>query len=163
MNDMTPAQTGSAAALPLSSAATDTPFRWLRSEIDRLFETFGRPGTAFRFGEFAPAPALDMTENDGSYRITVELPGMKDDDVDVSVADRVLTVSGEKRHDEERHEGGTLLSERRYGASTRSLRLPEDADPAQIDAHLKKGVLIVQVRKDENAAGRVRRIEVKKD
>jgi HSP20 family protein len=79
------------------------------------------------------------------------------------VADRVLTVAGEKRHDEERHEGGTLLSERRYGAFTRSLRLPEDADPAQIDAHFKKGVLIVQVRKDENAAGRVRRIEVKKD
>ncbi len=43
MNDMTPAQTGSAAALPLSSSATDTPFRWLRSEIDRLFETFAGP------------------------------------------------------------------------------------------------------------------------
>lgn len=163
MNDMTPAQTGSASELTRSPVTAESPFRWLRTEIDRLFDNFGRPATAFRFGEFAPSPALDMTEKDDSYRITAELPGMKDDDIEVSVAERVLTISGEKRHDEERHEGGTLLSERRYGAFTRSIRLPEDADPAEIEAYFKKGVLTVQVRKDENAASRVRRIDVKKD
>lgn len=62
-----------------------------------------------------------------------------------------------------RHEGGAPLRERRYGAFVRSVRLPEDADAAHVDARIKKEVLTVHIRKDENAASRVRRIEVKKD
>ena len=78
------------------------PMGWLRSEIDRLFDDFGRPGQSiFNFGNRAtlPVPALDMVEDEKAYRLTAELPGLKEDDVEISIADGVLTISGEKKEE----------------------------------------------------------------
>ncbi|MCG7349931.1 MULTISPECIES: Hsp20/alpha crystallin family protein [unclassified Sphingomonas] len=148
---------------PIKHAAIDgDPFHWLRSEVDRLFDIVGKPDATMT-SEVAPPLALDMIENDDTYRITAELPGMKDDDIEVTLANGVLTISGEKRHEEDRQIGGTLLSERRYGCFARDVRLPDDADPAHVEARIKKGVLTINLRKDEHAASRVRRVEVKKD
>ena len=148
---------------PIKHAAIDgDPFHWLRSEVDRLFDIVGKPDATMT-SEVAPPLALDLIENDDTYRITAELPGMKDDDIEVTLANGVLTISGEKRHEEDRQIGGTLLSERRYGCFARDVRLPDDADPAHVEARIKKGVLTINLRKDEHAASRVRRVEVKKD
>lgn len=158
MNELSPLATKA-----MTPAALDTPFRWLRSEIDRLFDDFGRPAlAAFRSGDEI-VPALDLEKTDKGYRLSAELPGLKDEDIEVSVDERVLTISGEKQHEEERHEGGVLMSERRYGKFSRSLRLPDDADPDKVEAHIKKGVLTVTIARDEQFPDRVRRIAVTRE
>lgn len=158
MNEMTPAT----APTPVP---TDTPLGWLRTEIDRLFDDFGRPArNLFNFGASAlgPIPALEMTEHDKAYRLTVELPGMKEEDVEVSVADGVLTISGEKREESERKDEGVLVSERRYGSFRRQLTIPSNVDPQAIAADFDKGVLAITLPKDTSAAERSRKIPIGK-
>ena len=82
MNELAPA--------PLKSppAPIDAPLGWLRSEIDRLFDDFRRPmRSVFNFGasEFGPIPAIEMSEHEKDYRLTAELPGLKDDDIEIDV------------------------------------------------------------------------------
>jgi HSP20 family protein len=140
----------------------DTPFGWLRTEIDRLFDDFGRPARSiFNFGQgFGPVPALEMSEKDKEYRLTAELPGLKEDDVEISVADGILTISGEKREEEDRKEDGMMLSERRYGAFERRITLPSDVKADAVAAEFKKGVLTITLPKDKNARDRARKIPV---
>lgn len=159
MNDLTPATT------PARPTQPGTPLGWLRTEIDRLFDDFGGPArNIFNFGAsaIAPIPALEMTDQDKEYRLTVELPGLKEADVDVSIADDVLTISGEKRDESERKDEGVLISERRYGAFRRQLTVPSDVDPAAIKANFDKGVLTVSLPKDAQAAQRTRKIPIGK-
>ncbi|WP_423605406.1 Hsp20/alpha crystallin family protein [Sphingomonas sp. MS122] len=142
--------------------ASETPFGWLRHEIDRLFDDIGRPAreSVRSFAGFGPRPAVELIERDKDYRLTVELPGVKEDDVEVSLADGILTLKGDKREHEERKEGGFMLSERRYGAFERQIRLPADADPDEIEAKFKKGVLTLTIAKDEEKAPQPRKITV---
>lgn len=127
MNDQTP--------VPVKSrTAQETPLGWLRTEIDRLFSDFDRPARGiFNFGlsALAPVPALDMAEKDKEYLLTAELPGMKEDDVEISIADGMLTLSGEKREEAERKEEGFLLSERRYAPSSGASRCPPMSMPTR--------------------------------
>ena len=156
MNDQTP--------VPVKErAARETPLGWLRTEIDRLFDDFGRPARSiFNFGlnGFVPVPAVEMTEKDKEYRLTAELPGMKEDDVEISIAEGMLTLSGEKREEEERKDEGFLLSERRYGAFERRIALPADIDAGAVSAEFKKGVLTITLPKDAKAAERTRKIAI---
>jgi len=156
MNDITPAVTG--------SRAIATPLNWLRSEIDRLFDDFYRPARDLALtGGTLPVPAIEMVERDKDYCLTAELPGMKDDDVKITVADRALVIAGEKREDEERKEGGFMLRERRYGSFERRIPLPATVDEDAIEADFSKGVLTVTLPKSKDAAERVRRIDIRKD
>lgn len=156
MNDITP--------VPQNPTPAGSPFGWLRHEIDRLFDDFGRPARSlFNPGEgFGPVPALELLERDTDYRLTAELPGLKEEDIDVSLADGILTIKGRKEEDEERKDGGFMLSERRYGAFERRIRLPADADPNGIEAKFRKGVLTLTIAKDEKAP-RARKIAVHAD
>ncbi|GAA0316531.1 Hsp20/alpha crystallin family protein [Sphingomonas oligophenolica] len=141
----------------------EAPLGWLRTEIDRLFDDFGRPARSiFNFGAsaLAPIPALDMSEGDKEYRLTLELPGIKEDEVEIAVAEGVLTVSGEKREEEEHKDKGYLISERRYGGFRRQVSLPTDVDPAAIKAEFKKGVLTIALPKDADAGARARKIPI---
>src|SRR3546814_1082355 len=76
---------------------------WLRGEIDRLFEDFGRPASSiFSFGNRSPAapvPAVELVDNGKAYRLTAELPGLSEQDIAVSIADGVLDISGEKKEE----------------------------------------------------------------
>jgi len=146
-------------------AASAEPFSWLRSEIDRLFEDFGGPArNVFNLGlrSIAPVPALDMTDEKTSYRLTAELPGLAETDVEVKVADGTLSISGEKKETSERQDKGFMLSERRYGAFERRIALPDDVDPEAITAQFKDGVLTVTMTKDEKAAAKTRTIAIEK-
>ena len=136
------------------SVATWDPFRELG-----LFEgwsplrEFGFPSRLARrpelgfSGEFAPA--IDVTEGDGSYVITAEIPGCKKDDVNVEIHDNVITVSGEKRSEREEKKEKSRWVERSYGRFARSFSLPTDADPDRVDASFKDGVLTVEIAKTE--------------
>ncbi len=108
------------------------------------------------------APASDASSNDDAYRISVELPGVSEEDIHLSVEGGVVTVSGEKTETREEKGETWYFSERQYGSFKRSFRLPEDADADKAEAHVKNGVLEVSVpRRKENAA-KSKRIEVKK-
>ena len=139
---------------------------WLRGEIDRLFEDFGRPPSSiFSFGNrspTAPVPAVEMVDDGKAYRLTVELPGLSEEDIAVNITEGVLDISGEKKEEEERKEKGFLLNERRYGSFRRQISLPADVDAEGIKAQFKDGVLTVTLAKDENVAARTRKIAIEK-
>ncbi len=96
-------------------------------------------------------PAMDVTENDEHYTITVELPGAGKDDVHVEVQDGVLTIRGEKKSEREEEREQRRYVERSYGSFSRSFQLPADADAAHLDASFKDGVLSITVPKTAEA------------
>lgn len=129
------------------------PFR----EFDDLFAQFG----AFngeRSARSAWVPPVDISETDTQYLIEMEIPAVAIEDVSVQVKDGLLSISGERRREQEA-EGRRHRVERQYGNFARSFQLPEDADEESIDAAAKAGVLTLTVAKREKATPR--KIEVK--
>ena len=92
------------------------------------------------------APAMDVVAKDGDMIISAELPGVKREDVDVSLRNGVLTISGERKEEEEHKDAGYLVKERRYGSFRRSMTLPEGIDEEKITASFKDGMLEVTVK-----------------
>jgi HSP20 family protein len=130
-------------------AALGAPFAGafgsLQREIDRLFEDFT---PAFATGRAAAADIkckMDLAETRDGLELTVELPGLEEKDVNVSFADGLLTVSGEKKVESEQKDKNYHFVERGYGSFSRSIALPEGVQPDQIKASLAKGVLKVTV------------------
>ncbi|WP_246611057.1 Hsp20/alpha crystallin family protein [Aquisediminimonas profunda] len=162
MNDATKAvaKPTTAARMPAFDVG---PVGWLRSEIDRLFEDFGRPSrSAFNFAmpKAMPVPALEMADDGKAYKLTAELPGLTEKDVEISIADGVLSITGEKKEETERKEEGYLLSERRYGSFSRQVALPQDADEGAISAKFKNGILSIAIGKNEAAKPQSRKIAI---
>jgi len=146
-----------------SAAQVWHPFENLHREIDRLFEDFGKgwPRLSFDGKSDVLAIATDVTESDKDYRVTAEIPGMDEKDVEVTVASGMLTMKGEKREEYEETKKDFYRSERSYGAFQRSFRLPEDVDQEKIEASLKKGVLTVVLPKTAEAQKKARKVEIK--
>jgi len=148
------------------------PFESLRREIDRLFDDF-HPfdwrlpsrmlGAAPRVAraEWQVAPAMDLVEKDDAYEITAELPGLDEKNVEVKLANRTLTIKGEKSEDKEEKQKDYYLAERRYGSFQRSFQLPENIDAEKIDAQFAKGVLTVKLPKTAESKNAEKKIAVK--
>ena len=99
-------------------------------------------------------PAVELSESDQHYTITVEIPGVKKDDVHVDLRDGTLVVHGEKRSErEEKKERGRYL-ERTYGSFCRTFTLPDDADADHLEASFKDGVLTMRVPRTEESKPR---------
>jgi HSP20 family protein len=143
-----------------SVARGDNPFMSLQREIDRLFDDFTRGLPAFSAGGVDELlPDMDVTETDKQIEITAELPGLEEKDVQVNVADNVLTIRGEKKAEKEEKDKTYRLVERSYGSFMRSLALPEGVNADAIKASIEKGVLKVTVPKP--APAQVKKIDVK--
>jgi HSP20 family protein len=137
-----------------------TPFATLQREIDRLFDDFTRGWpTLGGLAKTDLLPSMDVTETDKAIEITAELPGLEEKDVEINVADNVLTIRGEKKAEKEEKDKDYRLVERTYGSFARSLELPEGVDPDMIKARIAKGVLTVTVPKP--APAEVKKVEVK--
>ena len=145
------------------------PFGTLRSEMDRLFDTFmgGLPTFPSMFGPsgargFALAPSLDVKETDQEIVVEAELPGLEEKDVSLTMQNGVLTIQGEKRleHDEERENYHVM--ERRYGSFQRSLRIPDTVDEEKVEARFANGVLKITLPKRPETASEQRKIKIKK-
>ena len=93
------------------------------------------------------APASEASSDDKLYRIAVELPGVADEDIDISVNEGFVTVKGEKKASREEKGETWYFSERQYGSFSRSFRLPDDAEAAKLTAELKDGVLTITAPK----------------
>jgi len=103
--------------------------------------------------------SADIYDDDDKVIVTIEAPGMQEEDFDISVVDNVLYVKGEKRFEREKTEGGYSVKERAYGHFERVIPLAYDVDPEQAKATYKHGVLRVEVNKSEQH--KRRKIEVK--
>ena len=95
------------------------------------------------------APASEAAASEDAYKITVELPGVEENDIDLRVEDGLVSLKGEKRTEREEKGETWFFSERQYGSFSRSFRLPPDADAEKMDAHLKDGVLTVTLPRAE--------------
>ena len=145
-----------------SLAASGNPFMSLQREIDRLFEDFGRgfPSLpALRGDGGALMPSMDVAETDKEIEITAELPGLEEKDVQINVADNLLTIRGEKKAEKEEKDKNYRLIERSYGSFERTLELPDGVNADAIKASIAKGVLKVIVPKPVPA--QAKKIEVK--
>lgn len=100
-------------------------------------------------------PAIDVSDDDQRYTITVELPGASKEDVHVELQEGMLTIRGEKKREREEKKERRRYVERSYGSFSRSFRLPPDADPDRLDASFKDGVLTVAIPKTEEAKPRM--------
>jgi HSP20 family protein len=138
------------------------PFQEVQSLRDEMNRTLNRWFS--REGGDEPAsrrwmPALDVTESKDAYEIDVEVPGLRPEDINVTVEDGMLTVSGERRSEEEKGDRNYHRVERRYGAFRRSISLPRDVDASRVQANYDNGVLRLEVPK--SAGSQAKRIEVK--
>jgi HSP20 family protein len=146
----------------LSADDRNDPFHAFHRDIDRMFEDFSRswrlPTLAER--ETLLAPVIDVSETDDTIEVSAELPGIDEKDVDVEVADNVLTIKGEKKSEKEEKKKDFHLVERSYGSFLRSVPLPYDVDPAKVTAKFAKGVLTVTMPKPPQAKKKLKKIKV---
>jgi HSP20 family protein len=146
----------------------------VHDEVDRMFDRFSRgfgfpsmrrlfdaSGFGVEPSFTLPTPAVDVSEDDNAYRITVELPGISEKDLDVSLSDDVITIKGEKREDKEQKQKDYHLIERRYGSFQRSFGLPASVDREKIAASVDKGVLTLTLPKTADALKQQKKIEIK--
>lgn len=139
------------------------PFNRLRTEVDRIFDSFPFRLPTVRLSRFAAAPAVEMTETDKAYKIKAELAGMDPNDVEVTFEDGLLRISGEKKEEREESERGYRLSERTYGSFERLIELPSAAEGGKIKAKFKNGLLTLTVPKNEKTAAKPQRILIDKE
>lgn len=107
-------------------------------------------------------PRVDVRETADSIIVEAEVPGMKPEEISLSIADDVLTISGETRSEETREQEQMRWSERRYGRFARSVRLPPGIDRDKVDAAYDNGLLRITVPKTEAATDASRKIEIRK-
>jgi HSP20 family protein len=123
----------------------------LQDEIDRLFIS---PFSALARGEDlagAWTPAMDVVENKDSFSVKLELPGMKKDEIEVSLHDGVLTVSGERKAEKHEEDAEVYRAERFVGRFQRSLTLPSTVAADKVKAAYTDGVLTITLPKSEEA------------
>jgi HSP20 family protein len=139
------------------------PFRDLLSIQDEMNQVFrraiGQGGQSEASEGRLWAPAIDISERKDAYIVTAEVPGVRPEDLDVSLEDGVLTIKGERRFSQESSEQQWHRVERRYGAFRRTITLPTRTKADEIEASFENGLLEVVVPKAEEA--RPRKIQIR--
>lgn len=132
----------------------------LQSDINRLFDAFMSPLDTTET-RAVMSPKLDVAELKDKYEIKAELPGMDEKDIELSLDDGLLTISGEKKAETEEKDKGYYLKECSYGTFSRSIRLPDNIADDKIEAKFKKGVLTIDLPKKEVIPPKSRKIAIK--
>ncbi|MHC4508120.1 MAG: Hsp20/alpha crystallin family protein [Planctomycetota bacterium] len=122
----------------------------LHGEMDDLFDSFFK-GLDRPFAGYKAWPAIDVAEEDNAIIVRAEVPGCKADEIDISVYGNTLTISGEKKLEEEKKEKGYYHVESAYGSFRRELTLPTDVDPDKVNAVYTDGVLSITLPKAATA------------
>ena len=132
-------------------------------DMNRLFDGFFR-GDVLDHGSFFTntwSPAVDLSETKDAYQIQAELPGLKKEDVKVTVEENTVTIRGEKKSESEKKEANYHRVERSYGSFERSFSLPGAIKNDSVDAHFEEGVLTVRLPKTEEAKQKLIDVKVK--
>lgn len=144
---------------------SSNPLMTLQRDINHVFEDFwhrvenGWSNRINPMGMFGPS--TEVSEADDAIEVSVELPGMAEDDIDISLSGDTMTIRGEKKVDHEEKRKGVYMSERSYGAFYRTIPLPPGVDADKAEAKFKRGVLTVTLPKSAEAQAKVKRIPVK--
>lgn len=138
---------------------TSDPFRAMRREMENAFRAFDRSSSPAYIG--AGAPPVGVAETNGAFEVTVELPGVNEKDIKVSVDDNQLVISGEKKAESKKDEKEWHVEERAYGSFYRSMSLPFEPEDGAVEAHFDKGVLHLTIKKPARTVKENRTIEIK--
>lgn len=146
--------------------SSDDPFALLRHDMDSLFDDFFRgfdmePFSGRQTVRFSPS--VDITENDSEIRVSAELPGMDEKDIDITLNHDSLTIKGEKQEEKEDKGKDYHRMERSYGAFSRTIPLPVEVETDKVAAHYKKGILTITIPKSPKAIEEKKKITVKVD
>lgn len=149
-------------SLPVKRDEAD-PFALIKRRMDDIFEDFlhGFDLQPFesRLGVFSPN--IDVVENDKEIRISAELPGMEEKDIEVSLTKDSLSIRGEKKEEKEDKGKGYYRMERSYGSFSRTIPVPVEVDTDKVEAKFKKGVLNITLPKTAKAVAETKKIPVK--
>ena len=138
-------------------------FSTLQDRVNRILrESFSpeRPDEALTTSNFAPP--VDVYEDEHNITLKIEVPGIDEKDINVSIENNTLTVRGERRFEKDEKEENFQRVERMYGSFTRSFTLPNTVDPEQVSAHYEKGVLKVRLAKKAEAKPKLIKVNVEK-
>ena len=130
------------------------PFNFLRQEIDRIFES--------NTNVMGISPEFEIKESKDGLNVTAELPGVSEKDISVTLENRILTISGEKKSEETKEGETYYIAERSYGAFSRSIRVPYEADEKKASATFSNGVLKLTIPRSQTLKTQAHRIEVQK-
>ena len=136
-----------------------SPFSALRDLETQFGRLFGELTRDYDLFDRVWSPTVDLKETDDAYTLEADLPGMKKDEIDVSVMDNVVTLKGERKHEAETKEKGYHRVERRYGSFERSFEIPGGFQGDKIGASYENGVLKVTLPKREET--KPKQIDVK--
>lgn len=151
-------------SLPITPGTN--PVVALQDEVNRLFNSFfgevNFPNWLNNAREMVGVrPAVDVVDTGKEYSVTAELPGMDAKDVEVSLADRYLTIKGEKKQEKKEEKEGYFRTERSYGSFNRVVTLPENANFEKAEARFDKGVLTITMPKNSGINHRERTLAIK--
>jgi HSP20 family protein len=141
------------------------PFRDLetiQSQMNKLFDSSLVKWTDRDTGllEGAWSPAVDIYDSKDAVMVRADMPGMKKEEIDISVHGDALTLKGEKKHEEEKKDKGFVRTERFYGSFNRAIRLPAEVDAEKVEANYKNGVLELRLPKKEEAKPKQIKIDI---
>lgn len=122
--------------------------------IHRFFNDF--PSSDFNF-----YPHIDITDDENNIYVTAEIPGVKKENIKITLQDNILTIQGEKIRGEEKEKRNIFRSERVYGSFTRSFTLPDDINPDSVDAKFENGILNITMSKAQHKKVNEKFIEIK--
>ena len=138
-------------------------FDQLQHRMDRAFSDFSLGfhwPEIFSSGDVDVVPTMEIVYGDSKVTMSVELPGVEEKEIDISVVDQNVTVSGEKTSESEVKEGDGFRSERSYGSFSRSVTLPFRINPDAVAADFKKGVLTLTIAKPKEAQEKAKKIAI---
>jgi HSP20 family protein len=140
-----------------------SPLLSLQRDMNRLFDDFFRdislPSPTMASSAW---PQVDVAETDTEYKVTAEVPGLEEKDVELTLQDNALTISGERKGEHEERKGDRYYAERFHGRFTRTIPLPMDVEADKAAAAFKNGVLTVVLPKAAHARQSGKRIPIQK-
>ncbi len=134
------------------------PLRVIRREMENAFRAFDQKPSS---GIGAGAPAISVAETNDAFEVTAELPGVDEKDINVSLDDNQLVISGEKKVESTKEEKNWHVEERSYGSFYRSMLLPFEPEDGAVEAHFDKGVLHLSIKKPAKAVKTTKTINIK--
>jgi len=163
IKDLVPWKWSEEKQVPVKRTQSEDTLTNLHNNIDRLFDDFFRGFDLAPFGEsFGTfSPCIDVKENDNNYQVTAELPGMDENDIEVTMDRNSLTIRGEKKQEMEDKGQNYYRMERSYGSFQRSISLPPGIESDKIDANFSKGILTIILPKTAETQQHVKSIPVK--
>jgi HSP20 family protein len=153
----------SSSTIPVLRTRIDDDFSSFQREMNNLMSSFfSRGDVMFPVGMTSPfVPSMDLNEKDDAYYLDLDVPGMKEEDIDINFHNNVLTVKGESKNENEERGADYICKERSRQSFRRDIAFDENVDQEKIKAEMKAGVLHVELAKKERSKQTHKKIEIK--